>query len=126
MEATFGQRKKIVAVFDDDRDLLDIYSYLLEEDGYEVVLYSNCNDVVAKMKELLPNIILMDNWIPVMGGVAAIEEIRKEEELRHIPIILVSANNDVEKLAEKAGADGAIAKPFEFSDLLCLIAKLSA
>lgn len=125
MDATLKERKKTVAVFDDDSDLLDIYSYLLEEEGYEVVLYSSCDDVVAKMKELLPDVILMDNWIPVIGGVAAISELKKEAVLRDIPIILVSANNDVAKIAEKAGADGAIAKPFEFDDLLSLIAKLS-
>jgi CheY-like chemotaxis protein len=51
--------------------------------------------------------------------------LKKEETLRDIPVILVSANNDVAKVAEKAGADGAIAKPFEFDDLLSLIAKLS-
>jgi len=126
MEETLDERKKTIAVFDDDSDLLDIYSFLLEEEGYKVIVFDNCDDVVLKVKELFPDVILMDNWIPTSGGVAAIKAIKENDELRSIPIILVSANNDVDQIADRAGADGAIAKPFEFDDLLSLIAKLSA
>lgn len=116
--------QKTIAVFDDDQDLLDIFQFLLEEEGYKVVLFNNCDDIVAKVKEINPLLILMDNWIPLVGGEKAIGQLRKEEDFKHIPIVLVSASNDVAEVAKRAGADGFIAKPFDFEVILNMVKKL--
>lgn len=78
--------KQTIAVFDDDQDLLEIFRFLFEEEGYRTVLHKSCDDVVAKVRDLQPCLILMDNWIPVLGGEAAIAQLRSEEDLQHIPI----------------------------------------
>lgn len=115
---------KTIAVFDDDQDLLDIFQFLLEEEGYKVVLFNNCDDIVSNVREVKPLLILMDNWIPLVGGEKAIALLRNEEGLKHIPIVLVSASNDVAEVAKRAGADGFIAKPFDFEVILNMINKL--
>jgi len=62
--------KKIV-IFDDDEDILSICVYILEEQGWEVYTYTNCNNIVERISEIKPDVILMDNWIPDEGGIIA-------------------------------------------------------
>lgn len=124
MQENLIKDAKTIAVFDDDQDLLDIFRFLLEEVGHKVVLFNNCDDIVSKVRDANPVLILMDNWIPLIGGEQAIGQIRNEEDLKHIPVILVSASNDIAEVAKRAGADGVIAKPFDFDVILSMINKL--
>lgn len=108
---------KRVAVFDDDDDLLIIFRFFFEEKGWEVHTYKTSDDAVNKVKSILPDIILMDNWIPSTGGLFATQMLKQDEQLKDIPVIYISANNDVKDIAERAGADTYIAKPFDFVHL---------
>ena len=69
------------------------------------------------VKEIGPDVILMDNWIPDSGGIVASRTIKSNEELQHIPIVYFSANNDIKALAQEAGADAFLAKPFDLEEL---------
>jgi DNA-binding NtrC family response regulator len=108
--------KKIV-IFDDDEDILSICSFILEEQGWKVFAYSDCNNIVEKVLALMPDVILMDNWIPDDGGIIATQKLKKSEELKNIPVIYFSANSDIELLANHAGAETFLAKPFDLEDL---------
>lgn len=114
------QEKKRVLIFDDDEDLLNIFTFIFEDEGWEVHTFKNCDQVVTATSNFSPHLILMDNWIPSIGGVAATQLLKKDEKLRKIPVIYTSANNDVEQLSKDAGADAFIAKPFDFEPLLNL------
>ncbi|ARS40401.1 response regulator [Sphingobacteriaceae bacterium GW460-11-11-14-LB5] len=115
---------KTVLIFDDDPDLLNIFNFLFEEDGWQVHSFQNCDHVVEMAVKHRPLLILMDNWIPSIGGIKATQLLKSNEELKNIPVIYVSANNDVKALSEKAGADGFIAKPFDLDELLKLASAL--
>jgi len=108
--------KKII-IFDDDEDILSICSYILEEQGWEVHTFTDCNNIVEKVSSVNPSVILMDNWIPDAGGIIATQTLKKSEELKHIPVIYFSANSDIQLLAEHAGAETYLAKPFDLEDL---------
>ncbi|WCT12222.1 response regulator [Mucilaginibacter jinjuensis] len=108
--------KKII-IFDDDEDILSICSYILEEQGWEVHTFTDCNNIVEKVSSVNPAVILMDNWIPDAGGIIATQTLKKSEELKHIPVIYFSANSDIQLLAEHAGAETYLAKPFDLEDL---------
>lgn len=108
---------KRILICDDDEDILSICTYILEEKGWEVHTRNHCKDIVEAVEEINPSIILMDNWIPDMGGIKATQAIKAQSDLNHIPIIYFSANNDVKALAEVAGADSFLAKPFDIEDL---------
>jgi len=114
------QGKKIV-IFDDDEDILSICTYLLEENGWSVTGFTNCNDAVNKVRREQPDIILMDNWIPDEGGINATRALKKATELRAIPVVYFSANSDISLLAESAGADLYLAKPFDLEKLLLVL-----
>lgn len=115
---------KTIAVFDDDRDLLDIFSFALEDKGYKVTVFNDCKDIISRVRELRPALILMDNWIPDVGGEKAIEYLKSEEDLKDIPIILVSATNNLEEVAKRANVDAAVVKPFDLEVLTDTVAKL--
>ncbi|GAB2988486.1 hypothetical protein GCM10027049_31500 [Mucilaginibacter puniceus] len=108
--------RKII-IFDDDEDILSICKYVLHEQGWEVHTFTDCNNIVEKVSGILPNVILMDNWIPDVGGIAATKALKAAEKLNEIPVIYFSANSDIQLLANQAGAETYLAKPFDLDEL---------
>jgi DNA-binding NtrC family response regulator len=107
-----NKNKKII-IFDDDEDILSICSFILEEQDWEVHTFTDCNNIIEKVSSVMPHIILMDNWIPDDGGIIATRKLKKDENLKKIPIIYFSANSDIALLANHAGAESYLAKPFD-------------
>jgi len=108
--------KKIV-IFDDDEDILSICAYILEEQGWEVHTFTDCNNITEKVSSVNPSVILMDNWIPEAGGIIATQTLKANEELKNIPVVYFSANSDIQLLASHAGAETYLAKPFDLEEL---------
>ena len=117
---------KRVIIFDDDEDILSICTYILEEKDWDVHTFTNCNDILEKVSGLEPDVILMDNWIPDMGGMQATQMLKSDSQLKNIPVIYFSANNDIHTLATNAGADSYLAKPFDIDELETVISKVLA
>lgn len=108
---------KRVLVCDDDKDILDIIEYILSEAGWEIITSEDVVDILDKVRTCQPSVIIMDNWIPDIGGIAATRLLKNDPDLRYIPVIYITANSDVKSLAEKAGADFYLAKPFNLTSL---------
>jgi CheY-like chemotaxis protein len=108
--------KKII-IFDDDKDILLICRFILESQGWTVYTFTDCNKITEKVSSILPQVILMDNWIPDDGGIIATQTLKKDPELKNIPVIYFSANSNIELLAKQAGAETFLAKPFEIEEL---------
>lgn len=108
--------KKII-IFDDDEDILSVCTYVLEEQGWEVHVFTDCNNIIEKVNGIIPDVILMDNWIPDTGGIVATQALKNDASLKHIPVVYFSANSDIQILAGKAGAEAYIAKPFDLEDM---------
>ncbi|RKR81901.1 two-component system cell cycle response regulator DivK [Mucilaginibacter gracilis] len=108
---------KRVIIFDDDEDILSICTYILEEKGWDVHTFTNCNNILDKVSSISPDVILMDNWIPDIGGMLATQLLKGDEGMKEIPVIYFSANNDIHTLAANAGADSYLAKPFDIDEL---------
>ncbi len=117
--------KKII-IFDDDEDILSICSYILTQQGWDVVTYTDCNDITERVSSVKPSVILMDNWIPDAGGIIATQTLKNSDSLKHIPVIYFSANSDIQLLASHAGAETYLAKPFDLDDLEKVINKALA
>lgn len=114
---------KRILVCDDDLDILDILEYALTDSGWEVVKSYNVDDIIDKVENANPSVIIMDNWIPGVGGIEATQTIKKHPEYHKIPVIYLTANNDIDTLAEKAGADLALPKPFDLDILTRMVEK---
>ena len=79
--------------------------------------FTDCNNVTEKVSGIHPDVILMDNWIPDAGGIIATQTLKKNDELKNIPVIYFSANSDIQLLANHAGAESYLAKPFDLHQL---------
>ena len=114
---------KKVFVFDDNTDILELCTIILEDAGYEIKTSSTSNNIIDQVLSYIPDIIFMDNWLPDVGGIDATRELKQHATLKNIPVIYFSANNDVKSLAEQAGADGYLSKPFDIQELENIIHK---
>lgn len=115
---------KTILMLDDDKHVLEICTIILETNGYNIAVSQTSHDIIEKVEEVLPDLILMDNWIPKIGGVEATRLLKNHPLYRDIPVIYLSANTDIETLAQRAGADSYLAKPFDLEDLEDRIAEL--
>jgi len=113
-------------IFDDDTDLLEVCSIVLKTKNYTVLGLNKCSDIVHEVRSFSPNVILMDNWIPDVGGVKATQQLKDNPELKSIPVIFFSANDRVEALALEAGAEFYLQKPFEIEELETTVSKAIA
>ncbi len=109
-------------IFDDDTDLLEVCSLILTAKNFEVVLKDRCTAIIDDIQVHQPDVILMDNWIPDIGGVRAIQLVKESGDHKHIPVIFFSANNNVSELATEAGADYFLQKPFDIKELEEMVA----
>ncbi|MDQ8143331.1 response regulator [Chryseobacterium sp. CFS15] len=108
---------KRILIFDDDKSILDVFTIIFSENGYEVEVSETSHNIIERVADFRPHLILMDNWIPDIGGIEAVKLLRNHREFKDIPVIYISANSDINTLAKKAEADDYLAKPFELQIL---------
>lgn len=107
---------KNILVCDDDEMITEVTKIILAKKGYKVFTLENCNRLLKKVAEIQPDLILMDLMIPPAGGRAAIELLRNNTATKDIPVLVFSANQEIEAIAGQIGADGYIQKPFEMTE----------
>jgi DNA-binding response OmpR family regulator len=115
-------KKPKVFIADDDQGILESTSMILEYEGFEVVT-SQDGETVKKIKEYLPDVVLLDIWLSGASGGDVAKELKADKSTHAIPLIMFSANRDTEKIAKDVKADGFLIKPFNLPDLLETIRK---
>ena len=108
-------------IYDDDTDLLEVCTLILQSKNFDVITKDRCNAILDDLGIHKPDVILMDNWIPDQGGVKATRLIKASEQFNHIPVIFFSANNDVSEMAVEAGAEYSLQKPFDITELESIV-----
>tara|TARA_B100000927_G_scaffold208892_1_gene169818 strand:- start:142 stop:819 length:678 start_codon:yes stop_codon:yes gene_type:complete len=109
-----------ILVVDDDPDIVEILTYNLKIDGYDVINAFNGKEAVKKTKLFVPDIILMDVMMPVMNGIEACSIIREKNYSAESIIIFLSARSEdfTQLAAFDAGGDDYITKPVKPKILL--------
>ena len=82
-----------ILIVDDEPDILELIRYNLEKEGYKVFLASNGLDGIAKAKEVIPDLIILDLMMPGMDGIEACTELRKIPDLQNPLIAFLTARN---------------------------------
>ena len=118
-------RKKILLI-DDEQDILEIISYNLEKEGYQVFTAGNGNEGIAKAKEILPDLILLDVMMPEKDGIETCQDLRKIKELQKTLIVFLYARSEeFSQLAGyQAGANDYIVKLIKPKVLISKVAAL--
>lgn len=120
-----NSRKRIYVV-DDDPGILEVIKIILEEKGFEVITFSEGSRMRRAFKTSVPDIILLDLWMSESDGEKIIQNLKRQKELSHIPIIAISALSDGARRAKEAGADDFLAKPFNIDDLVLMVEKYTS
>lgn len=112
-------RMKKILVVEDDPSLLELEKSILE-DSYSVDTAENGEQALKKVRVEKPDLIILDLMMPVMDGYQFCDELKKDNILDKIPIIMVTAKNKREDMEEGylSGAQAYIFKPFTAKDLL--------
>ncbi len=115
--------KKTILIYDDDPEILLLCKAILSRFDYTPETLIKCDNIVNDIQSFKPDLILMDLWIPVIGGEKAIAIMKQNEESKHIPVLIFSANVDIKDISQKVGADGYIEKPFTVNSFIETIQK---
>lgn len=110
--------KKTIAVVDDDRPILDVMSIILRDEGYNVVPYESGEELLSCEDLASLNLILLDYRLPRRNGVQIAAFLKSDNSTKDIPVILISANHNLEKQLKNAPIDDFIPKPFEINTLM--------
>jgi two-component system alkaline phosphatase synthesis response regulator PhoP len=104
-----------ILLVDDDPDIIEIVSYNLVQEGFEIFTASNGKEAILKAIKEVPDLIIMDVMMPEMDGMEACENIRRIPALNHVIITFLTARNeDYSQVAGfDAGADDYITKPIK-------------
>ena len=112
-----------ILIADDDPGITDALFTMLDFEGYDVEITHNGSDVL-QLEEPLPDLLLLDIWMSGEDGRELCQALKSREETRRLPVLMISASNDVAQSARNSGADDFIAKPFEMEELLQKVAEL--
>jgi CheY-like chemotaxis protein len=110
--------KKCVFVLEDDDDIRELFTILLEEEKYQVKSYPNAKSFLASLEHEQPDLLIMDVMLPDGNGLEICKQLKSREQTAHIPIIMVSAHHDFAEGHEKCVAEAYVAKPFDINELM--------
>lgn len=119
--------KKIVLV-EDESQIARLIEFKLRKEGYQVTWKENGEEALVAIKEEKPDLILLDVMMPVMDGYEVLRQIKEDENLKSIPVIMLTARaqeRDVVKGID-LGAQDYITKPFHPAELLVQVKRILA
>jgi DNA-binding response OmpR family regulator len=121
--ARSGGKKRILVV-DDEQDLLDLITYNLQRNGYDVLTAQNGNDVLALAAQESPDLILLDLMLPGSDGTEVARRLKADPRTTNIPLVMLTAKGEETDVVVglTLGADDYITKPFSMKILLARLA----
>jgi len=104
-----------ILIVDDEPFNLDYLEQELEDLRYETLTAVNGQDALEKIAAEKPDLVLLDIMMPIMDGFTVLQKAKADAEIRNIPIIVISANNDLQSVVRgiELGAEDYLPKPFE-------------
>jgi two-component system, chemotaxis family, response regulator WspR len=90
--------KKKILIVEDDNFVAEVYLAKLSEMGYETALAQNGEEGLVELKKGKVDLILLDILMPIMSGIEMLEEVKKHEEWKDIPVILLTNIGEKESI----------------------------
>ena len=104
---------KRILIIEDEQDIVDIATLILEDEGYEVCSMTNFEGYESKVEKSHADLVLLDLNLGAYHGKDICKYIKGQEDLKQTVVVLMSANKDIEMVKIEAGADAFISKPFD-------------
>ena len=120
--------KEKILIVDDDTSITLSTSFVLEKEGYTVIIAVDGEEALKKAKEELPHLIVLDIMLPKVNGFDVCKRLKANAQTREIRTIMLTAKGDEKdkRLAEELGINAYITKPFNIDTLLSEIKKGAA
>ena len=122
------QVKKIVYV-EDELEMIDLVKLILSRKGYDVIGAAGGREGLETIREVIPDLVLLDLMMPDIEGWDVYQQMRAEEATRHIPVIVVTAKaQNIDKVLglHIAKVNDYISKPFSPQDLVASVERVLA
>jgi DNA-binding response OmpR family regulator len=115
-----------VVVFDDEIDIRELLRYNLTKEGFNVITFPSPLYGYDFIKEHIPDIILCDWLMPDIDGIEFCKELKKNDTLQHVPIIMISCRSSESDIvtAFRTGALDYVVKPFRMKELVARINRI--
>jgi len=117
---------KTVLVVDDDPDARDFLSTVLQDNGYGTVTANDGTEALAAIEQSRPDLVLLDITMPEKSGVAVYRKIKEDDQLKAIPVIIVTGMSDefekfISTRRQVPPPEGYISKPVDHEQFLELV-----
>ena len=112
---------KKVMIVDDEEPLIDLITFLLNKEGFEVIPAISGKQCLDKLKTVKPDLILMDMFMPKMSGRETVEKIRKDPKTKNLKIVFLTVARFSESgkgILKEMNVSDYITKPFDNKDLV--------
>jgi two-component system response regulator VicR len=119
--------KKVVVCIEDDPQVIDLVKLILGRKGFELVGAVGGREGIETVRRVKPNLVLLDLMMPDMDGWEVYQQMKADEELKHIPVIVVTAKaQSIDKVLglHIAKVDDYITKPFGPQELIQSVNKV--
>jgi CheY-like chemotaxis protein len=118
-------RQTTILVMDDDASVRSLITELLAEKGYSVIQSASSRDGLDLARQHHPDVVLLDLTLPPTSGQDLLNKLRTDEGTRHIPVVVVSGCRPSTVGDVNGRPDGVLQKPFDVTDLLAHIERLT-
>jgi two-component system alkaline phosphatase synthesis response regulator PhoP len=115
--------KKKILIADDNENIRTALTYLLEDEGYKLLLARDGADTIRKVREHRPDILLLDIMMPEINGYDVCRSIKSDPDLKHTYVIMLTAKGQVneQEQGKAAGANEYLVKPFSPMEILAKV-----
>jgi CheY-like chemotaxis protein len=109
-----------ILIVDDEPHMLRVTELSLKKGGFEILMARNGREAIETVQREKPVLVVMDVSMPEMDGLTALKHLKQMEDLKHIPVIMLTARGHTmtRQQAEESGAVMFLTKPFSPSQLL--------
>jgi len=118
-------RARRVLVVEDERTIRRSIAGYLQDAGYRVDEAENGAEALNVMRGAVPDVVVLDLLMPVMGGRAFLEACRQDVRLGAVPVVLLSAAHDLTQATEQLQTRASLAKPLDLDVLLAVVDRVS-
>lgn len=128
-----SENDRRVLIVEDDPDIVDYYSFFLEDEGYEVMSANRCSTAREMMDDFRPEVILIDALLPGKSGLELLVFLRQDPQWSDLPMVVVTGNDTLleDDCQSYLGAhegvrgpDGVLGKPVDRETLLAVLQAL--
>lgn len=121
-------RAKTILLGDADNSIVKFVTLILENEGYRVLVATDGEDVLEKVGQFRPDLVLLDIALPRKNGYQVCRLIKEDDVMKSLPVLFLTAKSQPSDRfwAKRVGSDGFLAKPFDPADLLGEIKELLA